>query len=110
MFLIKEVDSKYIDSFLSDISKEMKVRKDLLEVLYKYFNTDFFYILSCFEKLNIKFLSVEKINDIILKIEIKDLLEKNKYKDKDLDKKILFIKERYNISLNKIIKILKEIK
>jgi len=110
MFLIKEVDSKYIDSFLSDISKEMKVRKDLLEVLYKYFNKDFFYILSCFEKLNIKFLSVEKINDIILKIEIKDLLEKNKYKDKDLDKKILFIKERYNISLNKIIKILKEIK
>lgn len=104
---VLESDSKFKDEFIKNLSIEMKVERESLELLYNYLKKNFFYILFVFEGLKINFLTINKINKIIDKIIIKNFILKNK----DIDEKLLInrIEDKFLVSKTKAIKILREL-
>ncbi len=110
VILIKDFEDKEdIKDFLKLLSKEMNINYSILDTLYKYFKEDIFFIFSLFGKKNVKFLSIEKLKYLKYKIMIKRYLKNLKTLNLKREELLKKIKNKFNLNLNIIIKILEEI-
>lgn len=89
--------------FFKVLSKKMKLKIEYIEILYKSFGEDFFYFLSLLEGKRINFLSVNMLNNIKSLAECKEELD-----GKSLEFKKGFLKKRFRLDDDKILKIIEE--
>lgn len=102
--LFKIPDKQNEKLFLESLSIECNIDKELVDILFKYFGKNIYFIFSMFAGNIIKFPTIEKIDEIgliiSLNFEIKKMLEYNM----KFDNIINILSEKYSLSTNQVFK------
>ena len=95
-------EKKYEENYLHILASELKIPFLKLRLLKEYFKTDFYLFLNIFEKDEIKFLSIEKLNDIVNMIKISEYIDSDDTEEgKTFEQDMSDISKILNISINK---------